>query len=157
MRLGLTPFPLSVRNSPVAVAHLINKAQLLQVFVSPDPAMQRLVAEARDILRRDGLDIEVMDMIQFEDLQDKLEGTGVNDVARLTEELKLQKVNMNDTAVIIHSSGIRIPFILPLSKSYLSIRLAGTTSFPKAVYLSHRVIAQSWCKDPCGYRFLCIT
>lgn len=71
--------------------------------------MQRLVAEARDILKRDGLDIEVMDMIQFEDLQDKLEGPGVDDVARLTEELKLQKVNMNDTAVIIHSSGIRVP------------------------------------------------
>lgn len=84
--------------------------------------MQRLVAEARDILKRDGLDIEVMDMIRFEDLQDKLEGTGVDDVARLTEGLKLQKVNMNDTAVIIHSSGIRILFISsPSSRTYQSI------------------------------------
>lgn len=84
--------------------------------------MQRLVAEARDILKREGLDIEVMDMIRFEDLQDKLEGTGVDDVARLTEELKLQKVNMNDTAVIIHSSGIRTLFISsPSSRTYQSI------------------------------------
>lgn len=111
MRLGLTPFPLSVRNSPVAVAHLIQKTQLLQVLVSPDPAMQRLITEAREILQKDGIDVEVLEMIQFKDLQDKSESSGVDDVARATEELKLPKMSMDDTAVIIHSSGMRNFFI----------------------------------------------
>lgn len=106
MRLGLTPFPLSIRNSPVAVAHLIKKTQLLQVFVSPDPAMQRLFSQASEILKRDGVEVEMLEMIQFEDLQDKLEDTVADDVARLTGELKLQKLKTDATAVIIHSSGM---------------------------------------------------
>lgn len=102
MRLNLTPFPLSVRNSPVAVAHLIKKAQLLQVFVSPDPAMQRLIAEARDILREnDGIEVEVLEMVQFKDIEDS-EETRVNEV----EEIKFPKVDLDSTAVILHSSGV---------------------------------------------------
>ncbi|KAI0308598.1 hypothetical protein OF83DRAFT_218489, partial [Amylostereum chailletii] len=42
MHAGLTPFPISTRNSAVGVAHLIAKTGILQLFVSPDPAMQRL-------------------------------------------------------------------------------------------------------------------
>lgn len=108
MRLNLTPFPLSVRNSPIAVAHLIKKAQLIQVFVSPDPAMQRLIAEAREILRNDGgVEIEVLDMIQLSDIEDGGEGAEVENGHATAEidEMMFPKVELDSTAIILHSSG----------------------------------------------------
>src|ERR1700742_5168579 len=46
MRCGLACFPSSTRNSAAAVAHLIRTTGLLQLFVSSDPAMQRLAHDA---------------------------------------------------------------------------------------------------------------
>ena len=42
MYLAVTPFPISIRNSPIAVAHLARKTGVRYMFVSSDPAMQRL-------------------------------------------------------------------------------------------------------------------
>lgn len=101
MRLGLTPFPLSIRNSPIAVAHLIKKTNILQLFVSPDPAMQRLCREALEILKQDGIDVEVIPMIQFEVISDESAQAAELDKANVT----LPKIDLNTTALILHSSG----------------------------------------------------
>ena len=68
MYLGLTPFPISTRNSAVAVAHLVSKTGVKQMFVSSDPAMQRLAQEANEHLAKDGLEFEVLPMPLFEDI-----------------------------------------------------------------------------------------
>lgn len=101
MRLGLTPFPLSIRNSPIAVAHLIKKTHILQLFVSPDPAMQRLCEEALEILKQGGIDVEVIPMIQFDVISDESAQAAELDKANVT----LPKIDLNTTALILHSSG----------------------------------------------------
>ena len=52
MYLGVTPFPISTRNSAIGVAHLASKTAVRQMFVSTDPAMQRIAREANEILAR---------------------------------------------------------------------------------------------------------
>lgn len=119
MCLNLTAFPLSIRNSPVALAHLMKKTHILQVFVSSDPAMQRLIIEAREILRKEhGCDVEVLSMICFDDVRDRDEdepsvvgnedgsaNVRVDVAVALEEELALPKIDLGSTAVIFHSSG----------------------------------------------------
>ena len=96
MYLGLTPFPISTRNSAVAVAHLVSKTGVKQMFVSSDPAMQRLAQEANEHLAKDGLEFEVLPMPLFEDIY----GPGGDEefvpMAKLTEERK---------SIVLHSSG----------------------------------------------------
>ncbi|KAH9934352.1 uncharacterized protein B0H18DRAFT_556620 [Fomitopsis serialis] len=50
MRANYVAFPISPRNSPLAVAHLINKAGVSHVLVGQEPAMQDLASEALGIL-----------------------------------------------------------------------------------------------------------
>ncbi|KAF9056711.1 hypothetical protein BDP27DRAFT_1345078, partial [Rhodocollybia butyracea] len=47
MRAGCTPFPISTRNSDIAVAHLLKTTDSQHLFVSQDIAMQELAAKAR--------------------------------------------------------------------------------------------------------------
>ncbi|KAF8496994.1 hypothetical protein JB92DRAFT_2585229, partial [Gautieria morchelliformis] len=39
MSLGCTVFPISTRNSPLAIAHLVSKMGVFQLLVSPEPAL----------------------------------------------------------------------------------------------------------------------
>ena len=54
MYLGLTPFPISTRNSAIAVVHLVAKTGVRQMFVSADPAMQRAFHLVRYEMRGHG-------------------------------------------------------------------------------------------------------
>jgi len=100
MRLGLTPFPISTRNSPAAIAHLVKKTHVIQMFVSPDPAMQRLWAESRDLLRGDGFEVEALPMVQFTDISD--EGTAI---ASCESSITCRKRELDNVACFLHSSG----------------------------------------------------
>ncbi|OSD00749.1 acetyl-CoA synthetase-like protein [Trametes coccinea BRFM310] len=109
MYLGHAVFPLSVRNSAVAVAHLARRTSLHHLFVSHDPAMQRLAHEAKDILKKEGYEIELVPLPEYRDLYNNNK-----------EGLDIQMVTQNDekTCLILHSSG--------------------STSFPKPVPFPHR-------------------
>ncbi len=96
MYLGVTPFPISTRNSAVAVAHLVSKTGVKQMFVSGDPAMQRLAKEANEILAKDGLEFEVLPMPLFEDIYGPGGDEDFVPMAHLYEEKK---------CIILHSSG----------------------------------------------------
>lgn len=100
MNLGYTAFPISTRNSPAAVAHLLSKTGVLQLFVSPDPAMQRLSREALDILARDGHKVEVLPVPQFEDLF-----LGGNNGKQAPPVARTEKLKADGQALILHSSG----------------------------------------------------
>ncbi len=111
MYLGLTPFPISIRNSAIAVAHLVTKTGVKQMFVTGDGAMQRLAREANEILAKDGLEFEVLPMPLFEDLY----GPGGDDNLvpmhpNLTPERK---------SIMLHSSGQYL--VLPLREHNSSI------------------------------------
>ncbi|OSD00742.1 acetyl-CoA synthetase-like protein [Trametes coccinea BRFM310] len=109
MYIGHSVFPLSVRNSAVAVAHLARRTALQYIFVSHDPAMQRLAHEAKEILAKEGYEIDLLPLPEFRDLyNDSHDGLDIA-MASQSEER---------TCLILHSSG--------------------STSFPKPVPFSHR-------------------
>ncbi|TFY82198.1 hypothetical protein EWM64_g1812 [Hericium alpestre] len=116
MRLGLVVFPISTRNSPAAVAHLLNQTHVLQLMVSPDPSMQRLASEALHLLEKDGIHVETLPMIQFQDVYD----LKVDD--KEDETLPIPKPELDATAIIFHSSG--------------------STSFPKPIKMNNRTFIQ---------------
>ncbi|CDO76173.1 hypothetical protein BN946_scf185034.g6 [Trametes cinnabarina] len=109
MYLGHGVFPLSIRNSAVAIAHLTRRTALRHLFVSHDPAMQRLADEAKDILTKEGYEIEIVPLPEFRDLYNESK-----------EGLDIEMAPQNDekTCLILHSSG--------------------STSFPKPVPFPHR-------------------
>ncbi|KAI0772397.1 acetyl-CoA synthetase-like protein [Trametes elegans] len=96
MYAGQTVFPISTRNSALGVAHLISKTGVRQIFVSADPAMQRLAHDAVELLAKDGLELELLPMPTFEDMY----GPGGDDAL-----VPMGKVHPDKTAIIIHSSG----------------------------------------------------
>ena len=97
MYLGYTPFPLSARNSSVAVAHLIRKTSLRQVLVSRDSAMQRIAHEAKGQLLQEGYDIELLPLPEFSDLY--------NDAPE--PDIPMGSIDPNKPALVLHSSGKR--------------------------------------------------
>lgn len=99
MCLGLVPFPISPRNSAIAVAHLVKSVGLTQLFVSSDPAMQRLCSDAQLILKDDGIELDLLPMLQYEQISD--EGAG----AAQMEEIVFPKLDLETTVCIYHSSG----------------------------------------------------
>ncbi|KAI0058351.1 acetyl-CoA synthetase-like protein [Artomyces pyxidatus] len=128
MRLGFVPFPISTRNSPVALAHLVKDSHVIQLFVSPDSAMQRLSADAVALLENDGVSVEVLPMIQFEDISDE---NNLN-----TEpDCQFGKLKADDIVVMLHSSG--------------------STAFPKIIPMSNRSILQFASTPLHGERNLC--
>ncbi|KAF8485426.1 hypothetical protein JB92DRAFT_3131402 [Gautieria morchelliformis] len=81
--LGWTPFPISTRNSsPPAIPHLISNMGVFQLFLGPDPAMQRLSQDSLDLL----------------ELFPGMEGKRSAPVA-------IQPLQIDRPGVILHSSG----------------------------------------------------
>lgn len=96
MYLGYTPFPLSVRNSAVAVAHLVRRMSVRDVLVSPDAGMQRIAHEAREQLAKENYEFNILPLPQFRDLYNESDdGLGV----------KMGPLDADKPAVILHSSG----------------------------------------------------
>ncbi|KAI0830379.1 acetyl-CoA synthetase-like protein [Trametes gibbosa] len=96
MYLGLTPFPISTRNSAIGVAHLVSKTDVRQMFVSADPAMQRLAHDAIELLRKDGRELDLIPMPTFEDMY----GPGGDEAL-----VPMGKVSPEKASIILHSSG----------------------------------------------------
>lgn len=100
MYLGLTSFPISTRNSAIAVAHLVAKTGVKQMYVSADPAMQRLAREANEILARDhGGAAAAFEVLPMPDFADMFGPGGDEDL------VPMGNVSPDKTSIIIHSSG----------------------------------------------------
>ncbi|KAI0318579.1 acetyl-CoA synthetase-like protein [Amylostereum chailletii] len=110
MHSGFTPFPISTRNSPTAIAHVIRNTGILQLFVSPDPAMQRLGQQTVEVLAKDGYVVQVLPMPQFPDLYDENGGE--------LEGAQPRPMDMDHPVLILHTSG--------------------STSFPKPIKMTNR-------------------
>ncbi|KAI0769291.1 acetyl-CoA synthetase-like protein [Trametes elegans] len=114
MYLGYTPFPISVRNSAVAVAHLVRRTSARTLFVSRDVAMQRAAHEAQELLANEGYDVELLPLPGFRDLyNDSEEGLEVKMGPNLHEDTP---------CLILHSSG--------------------STAFPKPITFPHRNLSR---------------
>ncbi|KAI0369579.1 acetyl-CoA synthetase-like protein [Pilatotrama ljubarskyi] len=112
MYLGYTPFPISVRNSAVAVAHLIRRTSVRDLLVSHDAAMQRVAQEAKEELAKEGYQVNLLPVSSFEELYKSSD----------TVDIEMGSVNADKAAIILHSSG--------------------STSFPKPITLTHRSLTR---------------
>ncbi|EIW79977.1 acetyl-CoA synthetase-like protein [Coniophora puteana RWD-64-598 SS2] len=71
LRCNFIPFPISPRNSPLAVAHLIERAKIDYVLVGREKSMQDLIQQALDITREKYPQVtppEALPMLQFDEV-----------------------------------------------------------------------------------------
>lgn len=121
---GATPFLISTRNSPAAVAHLMSTTNVSAVFVSPDAQMQSLAAAAlRKLVQPEGgmgSKIHKFSTPKHDDL--------FNSLAVTLKPLQLPtSVTLDSPALILHSSG--------------------STAFPKPITITHSVLRE-WASAP---------
>lgn len=105
MRAGGVAFPVSPRNSPAAVAHLLTKTNSHDVFVSPDRAMQDLMAAAK-LLVPVTFDLLVHVAPTYDDLFPS--GGGISERVVFTPPKRAQ----HEQAAIYHSSGNKLCCII---------------------------------------------
>ncbi|KAJ6459713.1 hypothetical protein C8R47DRAFT_1028048 [Mycena vitilis] len=115
LRAGYQAFPISPRNSDVAVAHLLQKVACSQIFVSADASMQKLAVSAATEISVLGGELTIMPMPTFEELFENPDATEFAPT--------LRHIGLDEPAIILHSSG--------------------STAFPKAIKLTFRMLMES--------------
>ncbi|THV08167.1 acetyl-CoA synthetase-like protein [Dendrothele bispora CBS 962.96] len=110
MRANYIPFPISPRNSPQAVAHLISKVGAVHILVGYDQSMQHLMERAVEFLKEDhgytSDKIPTTSMIPvFEDLYLNDGAKGPEKVAKIKKEIPWIKLQPQDIQFYMHSSG----------------------------------------------------
>jgi acyl-CoA synthetase (AMP-forming)/AMP-acid ligase II len=100
LRAGFSVFPISPRNSPEAVAHLLKKTGSNYLLVGGEPMLQKLANTALELLRADGHpEIPSSHMPQFEDLYPD------DDSDSEFENYPKVKFDPEAPSLILHSSG----------------------------------------------------
>lgn len=114
IRAGYTAFPISTRNSPAAVAHLLQKVNVAHVLVGSESALQALIAESLALVK-DQAQPPTSPMLSFSDIY------SAEDCEHFVA-LPSVKHGVDDAAYILHSSG--------------------STAFPKPIVWTHRRVVQ---------------
>lgn len=96
-RTGWTLFPISPRNSPQAVAHLLRETGVTHIFVSVEASVQQLADDA--IRRLESMVVQKLPMPTF-----SLLFTSENSESEFEPE-PLGEFHMDDKAFVFHSSG----------------------------------------------------
>ena len=123
IRSGYTVFPISPRNSPSAVAHLLRKVSVTHIILGEEKAIVDLYSASLRILDVEPtLRIKTSTMLDFESIFRNL-----HDASPPNLEVAF---DLDCLALIIHSSG--------------------TTAFPKLVPYTHYKALQLSC-TPCMY------
>lgn len=155
MRAGYAVFPLSIRNSPTAVAHLIDKTQVKHILVGQEQAMHDLLDDALDILKSKYPSTPVpgsSPLLVFGELYNSS-----SDERAVTSNLPYEFKGSDAPAMILHSSGSCSPMVY--SEHCLDWHIAGSTAFPKPItFTNNRVIelaASPWFgeRNLTGYTF----
>ncbi|PCH34918.1 NAD(P)-binding protein [Wolfiporia cocos MD-104 SS10] len=138
MRANCVVFPVSPRNSPAALAHLISKTNVTHIFVGREPAMSDLGDAALAIAKEKDPSATLpttSPMPLFEELYLSQEEMYVT-----ADDVPYTFRGSDAIAMILHSSGTS-KFMKLLMCSQ---RLPGSTAFPKPIYwTNHRVSEQS--------------
>lgn len=98
MRAKCAVFPISVRNSAPAVAHLLTKTNVAHLLVGPEGPYQQLAADALKILKEARTAVpDVSTMLAFDDI--------MSGDDQPFEPLPALKVTWDDPVLVQHSSG----------------------------------------------------
>jgi len=109
MRANYILFPISPRNSPNAIAHLIDKLRIKHLILGRDVSMQTLATAALDVLQQEyhypAVDLPNMALLPtFEELFTPISEGELN---RIRKEIPLTRVKPDDIQFYLHSSGNR--------------------------------------------------
>ncbi|KAJ6487824.1 hypothetical protein C8R45DRAFT_257544 [Mycena sanguinolenta] len=136
VRAGLTVFPISTRNSPAAVAHLVAQSGVRYLLVSQDGHMQELARKALSLLKEimQAHEVEMLPIPTYEEVSDTQRGDLAADALP-----PLGKIKDEEVLVIAHSSGsTSFPKIVPLMHRYMqTIRGTQPMDFSAWVQSSH--------------------
>ncbi|KAG6831500.1 putative NRPS-like protein biosynthetic cluster [Tephrocybe sp. NHM501043] len=129
---GLVPFPISPRNTPAAVAHLLKKTSCHRLVTTPitlhtllDGVKAELAADAPDH------ELSIEEIPSLSQVYPKLGSETAQDPFE-RYPAPTTRPPLSDVAVILHSSG--------------------STGFPKAIYQTHLIISH-WAAFPCLIEF----
>ncbi|KAF9497419.1 acetyl-CoA synthetase-like protein [Pleurotus eryngii] len=115
MRAGYQPFPLSNRNSPAGIAHLIKEMKVTHIITTGDHSTQQLLAASVDVLGSEGVRVRCISLPRFGD-----------ELVKPNQSFKRCPVPVrakpDDAALILHSSG--------------------STTFPKPIISTHRMLIE---------------
>ena len=99
MRAGYQPFPLSNRNSPAGIAHLIKEMKVTHIVTTGDHSTQQLLAASIDVLESEGVRLRCISLPRFGD-----------ELIKPSQSFKRCPVPVrakpDDAALILHSSGM---------------------------------------------------
>jgi acyl-CoA synthetase (AMP-forming)/AMP-acid ligase II len=100
LRAGFSVFPISPRNSPEAIAHLLKKTGSNYLLVGGEPMLQKLATSALELFQADGHpEIPSSHMPHFEDLYPD------DDSDSEFENYPEVKFDLEAPSLILHSSG----------------------------------------------------
>ncbi|KAK7046200.1 acetyl-CoA synthetase-like protein [Favolaschia claudopus] len=115
-RANYTVFPISPRNSPAAVAHLLDKVGVQRLLLGQEPSMQDLLAAALNILREKYPETQPPNVSQLPPFEVLF--LPENERILVPESVPYEFMGPDSTLLIVHSSG--------------------STSFPKPIYWSNQ-------------------
>jgi acyl-CoA synthetase (AMP-forming)/AMP-acid ligase II len=99
LRTGFSVFPISTRNSPEAIAHLLKKTGTSHLLIGGEPMLQKLAATTLELLRADGHhEIPSSHMPHFEDLY-------LPDPDNEFKPYPSVKFDLDAPSLVLHSSG----------------------------------------------------
>jgi acyl-CoA synthetase (AMP-forming)/AMP-acid ligase II len=104
LRAGFAVFPISPRNNPPAIAHLLKKTGATHLFVSADPVSQGLSSAAIELLQTAEAShvVTTSETPVFDDLFPP--GSAVSSFKRFPP----RRFDMDAPAVILHSAGMSL-------------------------------------------------
>jgi hypothetical protein len=129
LRAGYPVFPLSTRNSDVAIAHLIAESGVKYLLVSQDAHMQDIARKANSILQSKNVHITVLSIPTYEEICS-------NEHVDLDALPPLQPIDDDHLLIIAHSSGNYHTTVLTMFDAQR--RIPGSTSFPKVIPLTQK-------------------
>ncbi|KAJ7642621.1 hypothetical protein DFH06DRAFT_1214012 [Mycena polygramma] len=138
MRAGCTVFPLSTRNSDVAIAHLIAESGVKYLLVSQDAHMQETARKAQNLLQLREVHIYLLPIPTYKEISADVH----TDLDALPP---LEPVDDERVLVFAHSSGsTSFPKVIPMTQKYFRT-FSGTTDLSTRVQSGHGVaMFHSW-------------
>ncbi|KAJ3557049.1 hypothetical protein NM688_g1689 [Phlebia brevispora] len=125
-RAGMVPFPVSHRNSPEAITHLLRKSSCYRVLTQT--SLKHLLSNAETAFSAEGLTLQIDELPELSKVYPKFAvGNGIAHDAKEALYPALPRPGNDELAMFIHSSG--------------------STGFPKPIPLTQKIITQ-WVKNP---------
>lgn len=110
IRAGYAAFPISPRNSPAAIAHLLSTKSVMHILIGGEQSLQSLSGTSLDLMKESTTKIlGSSPMPLFEEIY-------VDGKETTYDLLPFKRPDMNDPGIIVHSSG-KYSFIVDLASS----------------------------------------